>query len=456
MNNEPTTNRRNTLKGIGAALGTAGATGLAGCAGVLEDNADTTDSGDRPSENTDDSSSTEKPDSEPEYEEVVDVPGDADLTESDKYRFTAGVERSEDGESEFLSSDSYEVKEAYVMRDPDVLDEKIFQSEIEATEPVRGDTRYVVESAYDGVEEIVREAGLYNSVLDDLEVGSNGEFSVPGELMLPGANRLHLEIGYDNGNTSGEFTVDEQINVEKSQSDSLEQAWIEDREMFSEFRKLFRAHIMNGATTNWMGIAEDVEETVNEEYDMESLNLKNRLQRTASHWILEASEAIGGGGPSGQADFLGYTLEELEGVETTVIPTQGHHTVLAYDRDSDKTYHVETGRGGRTNFPPGEGNHASSSPEISPIWPEQGDQVGGAMTTMLLIGQLDHSMYGDSRAGFVGEETAITGMERFREGTDQKEMVDEMQSLNLSMVLSPSLDFKVEGAIEDLERSIEY
>jgi hypothetical protein len=47
-------------------------------------------------------------------------------------------------------------------------------------------------------------------------------------------------------------------------------------------------------------------------------------------------------------------------------------------------------------------------------------------------------------------------MERLKVGTDQETMVNTMQYMGLSSVLSPGMNFKISGDIDDPEISVRF
>lgn len=424
LSDDSTSTRRTLLHTIGI----GGATGLAGCAGVLDGGSDESTSGD-------DGTDTE---SEPTaaYSQVTDFDSSVDATELDSYSFTAGVERSLDGETTVLDG---EVADACVIRDNE---------------------------DYSG--EILEEAGLYNEILDGLEEDGDSEYTVSTDQLIPGNNLLHLEVEVNDEEHGHQetYTFEEAISVETTPEQALEQTWIEDRDLFQTLRAQHREDILSttaeysgensqleeGAT--WMDIANMIYDYAEEEGDMDIQNkdFEDRVSLTGFIWADLASDAVDGA-PSGQANYLAFTLEELEDVEATLLPNNSHHTVPFYKRDEDKMYHLDS-TSGALNFPPREGRWVRDHQEESPMWITDEEQLGGAKSTLATFGEVKNDKL--HQEAEIADETAESGMARLKEGTDQETMVNTMQYLGVSTALSPNLDFEISGDIDDPEISVSF
>jgi hypothetical protein len=411
------------------AAGTAGTVGLAGCTNMLEGDEDTENNGNS-------GRSTDKP--TPEYSQISDHKNSIDATQTDNYSFTAGIERQLGDETTLLNA---EIQNAYIIRDNK-----------------------------DYSNELLEDSGLYNEVLDELEEGEDGEYILPTEQLLPGNNQLHLELSVNDEehNHSETYTFEETFSVETTPEQALQQTWIEDRELFTKLRTQHRENVLSETAEfsddggyvkegdTWMDIANMIYDWAEEEAntDIRELDFEERIGDTAFIWSTLAMDAVDGA-PSGQANYLAFTLEELEDVESTLLPNHGHHTVPFYKRDEDKMYHLDS-TSGALNFPPKEGRWFIDNSKDSPLFNLEDDEMMElAKATLTTIGQLME--YREMRESLsIEDETAETAMERLKVGTDQETMVNTMQYMGLSSVLSPGMNFKISGDIDDPEISVRF
>lgn len=408
-------NRRTILAGLGGIL--AGKT-VAGC--VTNEPSD--EDNNYPITDTNDYSQDNDENSSLEYNLRTSIPEEVDFEQIEYLPLEIYVERTLNGETEILKPENLEIN-----------------GKTKRNHPKYGDDR-------------LKEAGLFNEI-QQLEPLSEHHWKITKDRLIAGDNQLKLTIQYEDPDydTESKSIIEEELTVNKNDDEILEDTWLNDHKLWEELRQnhieqqLNREIIYGSNRVIWGEIAEDIKETVPEKYEIEDMVREEKIHRYAFEWISRARDAVSGA-PSGQANYLAHTLEHIfDHVTAGAMPNAGHHTVIAHFHDENKTYHVETARGGITTHPPAENGWTAGNPEKTPLW-ETETALGAGQSTLIGMVRLG-DWYNDT--DIVSDEFVIDTMTAIREDTDAVPgLIDFMQELALTTEFSPEIDYEITGTAE--------
>ncbi len=391
-----------------AGTGTVAATALAGC-----------------NSSEDSASKPEKPGPEPEYNLSAEMPEEVDFNENSSLGLELYVERTLDGETEVLNPENLEIN-GYTVRE---------------------------HSGYG--EGLLEQAGLYKQI-DELNHLEGNIWEASKDDILAGKTSLNFEVDVKDQEygVTDSLKTEETLNVQKTPEEILEDTWVEDSETYEQLRDQHTTeeleHGVGGQYEDWSELGEAAMHTAHEKWDIENLGTQEKLQRHAMEWIDKAKEATGIN-PSGQANFLAYTLEtHLDNVTAGQMNNTRHNTVLLHDHQQDKTYHVETGRMGSTAHPPSEAGYPEANKNLTPLWTTN-NNIPQAGSTLVEMTQVNSNRWEKET---LDEQYLTDSMTQLRNGNGS-EAIDTMQNLAQTRELNPSMDYRVEGTPANPEITVQ-
>lgn len=418
--------RRTLLKAAGA--GTI--SGVAGCTSHLEEDDSRTEpeSGETAEEHHDDDQTQDEADGdEPstEYSLQYSIENEADLTVDEYLEVELYIEKQEDGETETLEPDTLELN-SYNIREHDEYSE-----------------------------DLLREVGLYQE--NSLEHIEENTYRIPGTQLLPGKTQVNIQIELEDPehNQTQDHHLQETVQIQKTPEQTQKDTWIQNPELYKKLREQHvenelddHVHV-NSRWDTWKELGDDVKVTTEDRFNLEEMDREEKTHRYAYTWITKTREAIGAQ-PSGQANYLANILEGViyDNVTAGRMNNLGHNTVLLHFHDENKTYHVETGRGGITAHPPRENGWTSGNPDKTPLW-ETENNLGQAQSTLIEMSKLGGWK---NDVNHVDDQFLVDAMTALRDDTDVVPgLIQDFQELALTTELSPTIDYKITGTAEEPE-----
>ena len=407
--------RRGLLKAGGAA-GTAGLAGLAGCSG--------TDTG---SETENGQQREEDEETSPEYEVELNAE-DIDLKNEDTYNLGLEINRILDGETETLTPDQYEIKNAFQVRDhPEYNPELFEQHDI-----------------------------LYEDILENINQVEEQGLTIEADEVLPGQTQFGIEIEIQdteyNQNTVKQ--VNDTANINSNQEHLQNRLTVDQPRLWEELRQDYlENHVL---TDEWDEAVKNIKKSDRFTENIQGETWRRKLRIAGIEWASEARDILGRGGTSIYAREQAATLEYLfPEVHAFHLTNDEHNTTLAYVEEEDKIYHVDSVGGAGTTFPPKD--HSAVEDYNSALDRDNSDssKMLSANANSAMINHQRTDLDPSLRNMFVEEDLRESSQEVLREGQGFDQLFDFHKEWGLSAGLTPSLDFTAKGTVEDPEVEIE-